>query len=134
MLAYSYQQNVYLIYSSLKNKTNEEYKKVNAYGTALTAVIYFTLSIVSIYMFGTGLETQVLLNIGRARTITDDKPFWEAYIVQISFSVVLLCHIPFIFTSGKEGLLIIIDELLRKSISNALWHKLQGNAHFNRMT
>ena len=123
MLAYSYQQNVYLIFSSLKNKTNEEYKKVNLYGTALTAVIYFLLALVSIYMFGTELKTQVLLNIGDAKT-PDGKAFWEAYIVQISFSVVLLCHIPFIFTSGKEGLLIIIDEILRKSISNALWHKL----------
>ena len=28
----------------------------------------------------------------------------------------------------------MIDELDRKSISNALWHKLQGNAHFSRMT
>lgn len=57
MLAYSYQQNVFLIYSSLKNKTNWEYKKVNLYGTALTAVIYFLLAIVSIYMFGDELET-----------------------------------------------------------------------------
>ena len=112
-----------MIFSSLKNKTNEEYKKVNLYGTLLTAVIYFTLAIVSIFMFGEELETQVLINIGTART-TDGKAFWEAYIVQISFSIVLLCHIPFIFTSGKEGLLIIIDELMRKSISNALWHKL----------
>ena len=31
-------------------------------------------------------------------------------------------------------MLIIIDELDRKSISNALWHKLQGNTHFSRMT
>ena len=133
MLAYSYQQNVYLIFSALKTKTNEEYKRVNLYGTMLTACIYFTLAIVSIFMFGEALDTQVLKNIGEART-ADGKPFWEAYIVQISFSIVLLCHIPFIFTSGKEGLLIIIDEIMRKSISNALWHKLQGNEHFNRQT
>ena len=84
-------------------------------------------------MFGDALESQVLLNIGRART-ADGKAFWEAYIVQVSFSVVLTCHIPFIFVGGKEGLLIIIDEIDRKSISNALWHKLQGNTHFSRMT
>ena len=57
MLAYSYQQNVYLIYSSLKNKTNEEYKKVNLYGTGLTALIYFLLAIVSIFMFGDDLKS-----------------------------------------------------------------------------
>ena len=42
----------------------------------------------------------------------------------------LICHIPFIFYSGKEGLLIMVDEMNRKSISNSLWHKLQGNDHF----
>lgn len=99
----------------------------------MIALIYFTIAIISIYMFGDDLKSQVLLNVGEART-SDGKAFWEAYIVQISFSVVLTCHIPFIFTAGKEGLLIIIDELHRQSISNALWHKLQGNTHFSRVT
>jgi len=48
--------------------------------------------------------------------------------------IVIACHIPFIFFSGKEGLCIIVDELDRKSISSALWHKLQANQTFAEET
>ena len=76
-------------------------------------------------MYGDNLESSVLLNIGEARHANDDtKAFWESYICQIAFMIVLFCHIPFIFFSGKEAMLIMVDELHRKSISNALWHKL----------
>lgn len=37
----------------------------------------------------------------------------------------MFCHIPFLFFAGKEGLCIVVDELQRNSISNALNLKLQ---------
>jgi hypothetical protein len=132
MLAYSYQQNVFPIFSELRNKNNEEYQKVSARGLIMTAIIYFCVGTICILMFGSTLQSSVLINIGDAKYDgSRDKNFWECYICQISFMIVLMCHIPFIFFSGKEALLIVIDETLRKSISNALWHKLQGNKHFS---
>lgn len=44
--------------------------------------------------------------------------------LRFMFMIVIACHIPFIFFSGKEGTLIVIDELDRGSISKALKHKL----------
>ena len=81
-------------------------------------------------MFGPTLESSVLLNVGNVRK-PDGSAFWEAYIIQVAFMLVLMCHIPFIFFSGKEAILIVIDEISRKSISSALWHKLQNNNHFS---
>ena len=87
-------------------------------------------------MFGKNLKSSVLLNIGEARwrasDDTEPRTFLEAYICQISFMAVLMCHIPFIFFSGKEAVLSVADELHRKSISNALRHKLQeGNSPYS---
>lgn len=48
------------------------------------------------------------------------------------FLVVLACHIPFIFFFGKEGLLIIIDELDRKTISQAMQLKIENADLFNK--
>lgn len=96
----------------------------------LIFIIYTTLTIVCCLMWGAGTEGSVLDNIGKAYWINDDgvkKYYWEAHIIQVSFMMVLMCHIPFIFFGGKEALLITIDELMRKSISNALWHKMQAS-------
>lgn len=129
LLAYSYQQNVFPIYTELKVKTNEEYDKTNLLGLLLTATIYISVSLICLFMFGSDLESSVLLNIGAPPV--GGGVFWEAIVCQVAFMIVLVCHIPFIFFSGKEALCIMIDEIQRKSISNALWHKLQVNTHFS---
>jgi hypothetical protein len=48
----------------MKNKNNEEYFKMSMGGLSLTFLIYVAVSIVSICMFGSFIESSVLLNIG----------------------------------------------------------------------
>ena len=80
MLSYSYQQNVFAIYSELRNKSNAEYQKMSKRGLPFTGLFYFLVGIICCLMFGPNLESSVLLNIGRMRH-PDGSAFWEAYIL-----------------------------------------------------
>ena len=128
LVAYGYQQNIYPIFGSLKFKTNEQYLKVNKYGLALTMAIYTSVAILTIAMFGDNISAVLLTDIGTAET-PNGFAYWESYFIQIAFMILLACHMPFIFFAGKEGMLIIVDETARKSISNALWHKLYATGN-----
>lgn len=44
-------------------------------------------------------------------------------IVRVAFAIVLACHIPYIFFYGKQGLLILIDEVAQHSTSEQLKRK-----------
>ena len=47
-------------------------------------------------------------------------------ILRLSFTILLLCHVPFIFFAGKESLLIIVDEITRRQISLNLDFSING--------
>lgn len=126
MVAYSYQQNLFPIFEELRVKTPQQYNKVAFAGLSLTACLYFSVALVSIFMFGDCLQSSVLINIG-----AETPANWESYVVRVAFMIVLACHIPFIFYMGKEGLLIMVDEHMRQSISSALVLKLQANQTYS---
>jgi amino acid permease len=133
MVAYAYQQNVFPVYDALKDQSIAGYKAASTLGLLFSIVVYFLVAMIGVALFGSALSSSVLFNFGEVSN-SNGNPFWESTIIQISFMIVLLCHIPFIFYGGKEGLCIIVDEAQRKSISNVLWHKLQANESFARAT
>ena len=104
----------------MKVKTMSNMKKTISYGIGLTFSIYTFLSVVCVFMFGTGVKisTNIMDCVNKEYAIDPNR--WESFVLQFLFMVVLACHIPFVFFSGKESLCIIIDELDRKSVSKTL--------------
>ena len=94
-------------------------------GLFLTSAIYLTFSTIGILLFRGTLHPSVLQNFGDIKT-PEGTAFFESQVIQTSFIVVLLCHVPFIFYAGKEAICIIVDEFQRQSISKAL--AMQANA------
>lgn len=132
MVAYAYQQNVFPVYDALKDQSKKGYAASSGRALIFSIVVYYTVAILGILLFGANIKSSVLLNFGDPIYYNPKtgKPFIYCNIIQITFMIVLLCHIPFIFYGGKEGLCIIVDEYKRKSISNVLWNKLQANEDF----
>jgi hypothetical protein len=86
----------------------------------IVTTLYFIISYSSIFLFGKTIKSPVTDNVN------DEDNHWESYLLRVLFMIVIACHVPFIFFSGKESLLIIIDEIDRRSISQTLEERVQA--------
>lgn len=70
VLAYAYHINLFPTYNSLgANKSNKTGMKAVAIGSAMSFGIYTSLGILSIYIFGSGLEPSVLKNVSAENNV-----------------------------------------------------------------
>jgi hypothetical protein len=126
MTAYSFQFNLFPVVASMKLRSNNAATKAVYYALAMAMVIYVVLSVLSIYTFGSSLQPDVLDNVNEE---IDHQ--WESITLRIAFIIVIVCHIPYVFFSAKEAMLIIVDEWDRQSISQTLTQRLITHADSN---
>lgn len=107
------------MYNSLEVQTRESAVKAVTWAINATFLIYVCIALLGVFFFGSGINESILINVSL-------HAHWDSYVLRVIFLLVLGCHIPFIFFSGKESLLIMIDEYRRRSISKALLEKTLG--------
>jgi hypothetical protein len=99
---------IYPAYTALQEKTEGNfYGMINR--AAVVLFVYFTaVGLMQLLAFGVDLKSDVLINFGQN----------GGYLIRVSFTLIVISHIPFIFFPAKESMLVIVDETNRRSISN----------------
>ncbi len=119
LTAYTFQMNLFPTYNSLTVKNEKVGLQAVSQSLVISFAIYIALSVLSIYMFGSTVNQNVLNNVVEMKSLA-------SFIIRISFLIVLACHIPYVYFSGKESLLIMIDEVRFNSMSKPLQLKLES--------
>lgn len=119
LLSYAFQSAFFPAFESLSNKTDKKGLLASGLSMGFCFVIYMSISIISVLAFGTEIKSDVLLNLG----VYSD---FLTIILMIMFMIIAAMHIPIVFFVGKDSLLIIIDELVRRSTSESKC-RLQSN-------
>ena len=74
-------------------------------------VIYVLFSLLAIYCYGEGLDPNIFVNLQA------EGSSFESYFIRVTFLLILLCNIPYLFLPGKVCLLIMIEELRTRKMS-----------------
>lgn len=119
--AYAMSMNLFPVFCGLREKTNSNMAKVVAISSSYASFLYILTGVIGMFMFGrtVGLDSNIINNVGYEYEQSDGV-HWECFGLRLLFLIIYVFHLPPCFFPGKEAMLIIIDEIDRRSISKAL--------------
>lgn len=104
-------------YEELEKRSTERYTQANMIYMLMQTIIFATISIVSMLLFGTDLSNNLLSDLAlRAGAMS--------VIMRTAFCFLLFCQIPYFFIALKEYALAAIDEVLNCTLSTQLETKV----------
>jgi amino acid permease len=109
-ISYAFQSGFFPAYQGLKNKTDANGIKSVVASLLFVMIVYVIVSVVALLKFGTGLEDNMLKNVSSMNG-------WIPIVISFVFLIIVAMHIPIVLFVGKESLLIMLDELMRKTYS-----------------
>jgi len=123
ILSYGFQSAFFPAYNSLKHKNDRNGMKATFGAFTICFISYLSITLVALFTYGDHIEENILTNIGESNDVF-------AIFLQIIFLVISAMHIPIVYYIGKENVLIIVDEIVRKSYSTG--HGIRDSlAHVN---
>jgi len=132
LVGFASMQILFPVFAELKIKLTDECVNSFKLATRLTGTFYLLVALLGIYMFGTSVHDveskesieSILDNIA-SECQKPNSWCWLSILIRILFLVIFIIHMPFVFYTGKEALLIIVDEFDRKTYSDGLEEKLR---------
>ena len=117
MMAFAIHFNLFPVFVELKSRSNWKFMQASI---AAALFMFFSCSFLGIcgsVMFGDDVDADFLRNL-------EQREGTVFIICRISFCLVLIVHVPYIFYAAKECLLVSYDEIVNGSLSKKIDAKL----------
>ena len=113
VFAFSMQFMVFPTYVELEKRSTSRYATVSKISTTIYTMAYLATAAAGLLLFGTKIQPDILINIAE---ITGKVSIF----IRLSYSFLMLLHIPYFFFSIKEYVLVLFDEVMNRSMSQHL--------------
>ena len=108
--SYGFLINFFPIYQALENKSNAKVIKATVIAQAFCAFVYIVFSFLAVSIYQDRVEPSIFQNLQKEDTL-------DSILIRVIFLLIFLGNIPFVFLSGKEALLMMIEELQTRTLS-----------------